>query len=157
MSTDIQRTELTPELMQAFGEIISRGNYYITACRALKISFFVFNRWRQIGADADSGIYRQFYDLINQADAAAEIYAVNSWRNQFGKDYHAEKDFLSRRYPDRWGERKQIIVAVEREIEDMLRHLQKRLPPETFESVINEIAEINREHELEIIESFDDA
>jgi len=152
MSNEIVKNQLTPEIANAIALIVSRGNYYATACKALGIGIQVFQRWMQIGEAADSGIYRDLYLSVERANAEAEIYAVEKWRAQLGDGNHAER-FLARRHPDRWGEHKHITIAVEREIEGMLRHLQKRLPQDLFDIVINEMAEIGRERELEATET----
>lgn len=155
MSTSLTRNELTPEIINAIAQIISRGNYYVTACKALKIPPATFYRWMDIGRAADSGIYHDLVKLVEQADAASEMFAVEEWRNHFSKDYRAERDFLARRHPDRWAERKHITIAVEREIEHMLRELQRRLPSDIFEILVNEISEIGRTKELEVEEVTD--
>lgn len=131
-----------------FCNIVSHGNYYTTACRAMKISEQTFQSWMRLGKKSESGIYRELYEKVLQADAAAEAFALEKWRGHFDRDPRASREFLSRRYPDRWAERKFIKLAVDREIEGMMKELQQRLPEDVFALVMNELAAIEREQEL---------
>lgn len=144
--------KLTPEFIAMFCNIISHGNYPETACKALRISESTFRSWMRLGKKSESGIHREFYERVLQADSAAEAYAVEVWRSNFGKDTRAAPNFLSRRYPGRWGERKFIKIEVEKEIEQMMRVLQQRLPEDIFVMVLNEIALINSEQNQEVLE-----
>jgi len=97
------------------------------------------------GKKADSGIYRELYERVLQADAAAESFALEVWRGHYLKDSKAAKEFLARRYPDRWSERRYIKLAVDREVENMLKALQQRLPEDVFAIVMRELIAIDEE------------
>lgn len=149
MSTELARVPLTKQLMEDFATLVARGNYYVTACKALQIDYASFNRWMRMGKEHTEGIYRDFYLTVTKADAEAEVYAIEAWRQQFPKDWRAPKEFLARRHPDRWGERKQVIVEIDRAFDEFFKHLQRRLPAEVFELVIREAVAISRDKALE--------
>ena len=104
-----------------------------------------FQSWMRIGKKSSVGIYKELYDRVLQADAAAESYALEKWRDHFDRDPKAAKEFLARRYPERWSERRYIKLAVDREMEQMLKELQQRLPEDVFLLVMNELASIDTE------------
>lgn len=97
------------------------------------------------GKKSETGIYRELYERVLQADGAAESFALEIWRGHYLKDSKAAKDFLARRYPDRWSERRYIKLAVDREVENMLKALQARLPEDIFSIVIRELVAIEEE------------
>lgn len=130
-----------------FCEVIAHGNYYTTACKLFRLSESTFQSWMRLGKRSESGIYREFYDRVMQADGVAETYMVEKWRQHFDRDSKSAKEFLARRYPDRWSERRYIKLAVDREVESMLKELQQRLPEDIFVLVINELAAIDKERD----------
>jgi len=136
---------LTPEFITMFCEIVSHGNYISTACKLMRLEESTFRSWMIQGKKADSGIYRELYERVLQADAAAESFALEVWRGHYLKDSKAAKEFLARRYPDRWSERRYIKLAVDREVENMLKALQQRLPEDVFAIVMRELIAIDEE------------
>lgn len=143
MSTEITHGRLTPELINMLCAMIEHGHYYSVACKALRISDSTFASWMRIGKTSATGVYRELYERVLHADAAAEHYALEKWRSHFDKDPRAAASFLARRWPERWGERKYIRIAVDKEIEAMLKELQHRLPEDIFTLVVNELASID--------------
>lgn len=134
----IAGSKLTDQLVEIFVRLVMAGNYYNAACKAVGISGVTFRRWMDLGCAATSpdDKYRQFYLKVLEADAYAETYAVQSWRKQFGRDYRASRDFLARRYPERWGMQQKITLAVESELKTILQVLESRLPADIYGQVI---------------------
>lgn len=139
----ITGSKLNEQLLETFVRLVMAGNYYIAACKAVGISNGTFRRWMQLGQASidDMDIYRQFFLRVNEADAYAETHAVMSWRNQFSRDYRASRDFLARRYPERWGMSAKITLAVDNELKLILQVLESRLPPEIYGQVIVALAD----------------
>lgn len=149
VSNSITLGKLTPAFIDMFCAMISRGHYFATACKAMRVSESTFQSWMRLGKHSPEGIYHDFYERVMQADAAAESYAVEKWRGHFDRDPRASRDFLARRYPERWSERRYIRLAVDREVEQMMRELQRRLPEEVFLLVVSELASIEGERQLQ--------
>lgn len=146
-------SKLTSELIDVFCRLVSAGNYYIAACKAIGVAYGTFRTWMAYGkaaSDSDN-IYRQLYLRVQEADAYAEAHAVVSWRNQFSRDYRASRDFLARRYPDRWGMQSRITLGVDNELQQILKVLETRLSPDIYGQVIVALAgardEITMSHE----------
>ena len=100
-----QRDKLTPQRQQALVDRIKAGAHYETAAKSAGIGYVTFRRWMMRGETAESGRFRDFYDAITQAEHEAELRAIATWVQQMPQDWRAARDFLERRFPDRWGKR----------------------------------------------------
>lgn len=149
VSNSVTLGKLTPAFIDMFCNMVSHGHYYTTVCKAMRVSDATFQSWMRIGKHSPDGVYHEFYERVMQADAAAEGFAVEKWRAHFDRDSRAAKEFLARRYPERWSERKYIRLAVDREIEQMMKELQRRLPEEVFLLVVNELASLDTERQFQ--------
>jgi hypothetical protein len=94
---------LTPELQQRLCDALASGCYFRPACTYAGVSYKVFREWMLKGEKARSGPFRDFRDAIHKAQADAEVQVVAFWRAQLPNDWRACRDFLARRYPQRWG------------------------------------------------------
>ncbi len=153
----LQSHPLTPELITALCELVGRGSYQTDACRFLGIPYSTFQHWMSQGRVQTEGKYHELYTRIDQAQAASAIYAVESWRSHFQHDWRAAATYLSRRFPEQWGDNKKITIAVEREVTQMLNELQARLPADLFQIVVEEIASVERERALATSDQTDEA
>lgn len=126
---------LTPELMDRLANLIATGNYPQVAIRAVGISIHQFRTWMILGSQASEGAYRDFYNVIKDAEALAEMKMVKSWHDQMDKGYQAPRDFLARRFSSRWAERIELSVAVRGQLEEILSRLKVALPMEVFAQV----------------------
>jgi hypothetical protein len=95
--------KLTPELQQRLCDALAAGNYYQAACGYAGISYKVFREWMVKGEKAKSGQFRDFREAVTKAKTEAEVAVVAFWRAQLPSDWRACRDFLARRYPQRWG------------------------------------------------------
>lgn len=141
-SLAISTSKLNEQLLETFVRLVMAGNYHVAACRAVGISNATYRRWMELGSASydDSNIYRQFFLRVQEADAYAETHAVMSWRNQFSRDYRASRDFLARRYPERWGMQQKITLAVDNELQMILKVLETRLSSDIYSQVIVALA-----------------
>jgi transposase len=98
-------SKLTPEVTKRLTEAIRAGNYYEAACGYAGIHYSTFRKWMQKGEVAKSGMFREFFEAITRAEYEAEVRMVAQWQKHMPEDYRAIRDFLERRYPDRWGRR----------------------------------------------------
>ncbi len=99
-------SKLTPEVTKRLTEAIRAGNYYEAACAYAGIHYSTFRKWMQKGETAKSGKFREFFEAVTRAEYEAEVRMVALWQKHMPEDYRAIRDFLERRYPDRWGRRK---------------------------------------------------
>lgn len=104
------KTKLTPEVQEAIVAAIRSGNYACVACEYGGITTQTYYRWLRQGEEAKSGRYRNFYLAIKKAEADAEVRIVAYWQKQIPENWQAARDFLERRFPERW--RKQYTQEV---------------------------------------------
>lgn len=106
-------SKLTPEVQKRLTEAIKAGNYYEAACGFAGIGYSTFRRWMLRGEKAKSGKYRQFWEAVTRAELEAEVRMVAQWQKHMPEDYRAIRDFLERRFPDRWGRRYSLDMKQE--------------------------------------------
>jgi hypothetical protein len=56
-------------------------------------------------------IYVQFLQALTRAEDQAEADAVRIWREQMPDDWRAAKEYLARRFGDRWGDRQRVEMT----------------------------------------------
>ncbi len=99
-------SKLNPEITKRLTEAIRSGNYYEAACGYAGIHYSTFRKWMQKGETAKSGKFREFFEAVTRAEYEAEVRMVALWQKHMPEDYRAIRDFLERRYPDRWGRKR---------------------------------------------------
>jgi hypothetical protein len=104
-------TKLTPDVQKRICDAVSAGNYYEPACLYAGISYQSLRNWIQRGEKAKSGIYFEFVEALTRAEAECEVRMVAQWRSAMPTDWRAIRDFLERRYPERWGRKERVTVA----------------------------------------------
>jgi hypothetical protein len=57
------------------------------------------------GVEDGSGVYHDFAESVREAEAQAEVRALEYWRSAMLTDWRAAAGFLSRRHPERWGDK----------------------------------------------------
>lgn len=63
-------------------------------------------------ASPEGSEFLRFFEAVECASAQAELDLVELWRREAG-DWRAVRDFLSRRYPERWGEKQRHHIEAE--------------------------------------------
>lgn len=98
--------KLTDDLIVEISRLIREGNYIETTCRAVGISSQSYRTWKKRGEEEPTGIYRQFYTAIDQAEAKAESTYLGVVKDAANaRVWTAAAWYLERRYPERWGRR----------------------------------------------------
>lgn len=101
-------SKLTEDVKRRLLDAIRAGNYYETACQFAGISYQTFRNWMERGEQAKTGQYFEFFEAVTRAEAEAEARMVALWQAQIPQDWRAARDFLARRYPERWAGRERI-------------------------------------------------
>jgi len=83
-------------------DAIRAGNYYEAACAYAGIDYSTFRRWMKKGEEQKRGKYREFCEAVTRAELEAEARLVAQWQQHMPNDYRAIRDFLERRFPERW-------------------------------------------------------
>src|SRR5688572_29255607 len=95
-------TKLTTEVQERLTSAVRAGNFYVAACGYAGMDYATFRRWIERGDSESRGKYRAFREAVEKAEADAEVTVVAQWRAQIPANWQAARDFLARRYPDRW-------------------------------------------------------
>ena len=99
------KLKLTPELIEKLIPSIEAGNYIETVCQAHGICKATYYGWIKKGEKRKSGIYLDFLNAVRLAEARAEQRLIEEWREKLKESPTNYKDFLERRYPERWGKK----------------------------------------------------
>lgn len=101
-------SKLTPAVKQRLLDAIRAGNYFEAACVYAGIGETTFYRWMEKGEKANSGEFREFWESVKRAEAEAEARIVALWQQEIPGNWQAARDFLARRYPERWASREKV-------------------------------------------------
>jgi transposase len=134
----VGRPKLDPATTQRVVDLIRAGNYLEVAATAAGIHRSTLYRWLRHGRDQKRGRYRKFLSQVEKAQAEAESRDVALIAKAAGEDWRAAAWRLERKAPRRYGPRVQL--AVQQELDAVLGRLEKGLPPEIYEKVLQLIA-----------------
>ena len=109
-----QRTQRRVLRRDAVLELVRQGCTHKVAALRAGISESTFYTWIAKGKVARSGIYREFVNDLELAEAVAEGTLTLQMRAHAAREWRATAWMLERRFPETWKERKEI--AVEQEI-----------------------------------------
>jgi len=135
------KLKLTPELIEKIIPSIEAGNYVETVCQAHGVHRTTYYKWIKKGEKAKSGIYRYFFDTVKLAEARAEQKLIEEWREKLQVSPTNYKDFLERRYPERWG--KKDIVKHQGDNENPITYTVKFVDghPDSDHREVREVSE----------------
>ena len=89
-------------------KLVRSGVSFADACVYRGIHESTFYRWKQIGENAKSGKYKEFYEGIRKAEVEAKIRKIGIVEKACTDDPKLALEVLARKYPKEWG-RKQYI------------------------------------------------
>lgn len=121
-------TKYTPETAKKVCDAIRAGNYKEAAARYAGLNPETVNQWLRR--------YPEFSAMVHEAEAAAEVRIVAQWQQQIPQNWQAAKDFLARRYPERWAETHKIVQQVEKELGKALDLLADNLSEDEYARVV---------------------
>ncbi len=98
-----RKCKLTDEPVRRILDVLATGGTHRTACRAAGISTSTFYSWLERGEREPSGPFPEFLEAVRQVEAQREIEALATISKAAAEDWRAAAWYLSRRYPERWG------------------------------------------------------
>lgn len=113
------RVRFTDEVRKKLLAAIRAGNYITPACVFAGIARTTFDKWMTDPA------YEDFQEEVKQAEAEAEAQAVALIYQAGQRDPELFFRFLARRFPERWGDKKQGEAMQQRKLELELRKLER--------------------------------
>jgi len=106
-------TKLTPELIERVAAVVRAGNYLDTAARYCGVSKQDFYTWLKRGHSQKRGIYRQFLDALEKAQAAADVRDHALIAKAAEKDWRAAAEHLRLRNQARYGLRRVELTGAD--------------------------------------------
>lgn len=97
---------------EAVLELVRQGCTHKVAALRAGISEATFYSWRDKGRKARGGVYRQFVDALDEAEALAEGTLTLQMRAHAATEWRATAWMLERRFPDTWRERRHLDATV---------------------------------------------
>lgn len=119
-----RQTKLTPAVQDRICAAIKAGNYLKAAAGAGGITERSLYLWLSRGSEERAGKYRALYDQVQEAEAEAERLLVEHWQAHTPEDWRASAEFLSRRFPERWGNKAKLDVSA-----DVNAKVESKEPP----------------------------
>ena len=98
-----RKPKLTPDLQKKIVDAIAAGNYNHVAAQYAGIGETSFYRWMAQGEEATSGIKREFWLAVKNAEAQAEVDHVALIETAAEDSWQASAWWLERKHNDRWG------------------------------------------------------
>jgi transposase len=132
------RPKLDPHVTQKICDLIRAGNYFEVAATAAGVHRSTVHRWMRHGREQKRGRYKKFLTAVEKAQAEAESRDVALIAKAASEDWRAAAWRLERKAPRRYGTR--VQQAVQQELEAVLSRLEKGLPVDVYEKVLQLIA-----------------
>lgn len=133
-------SKFTPQATARILETVGVGVPLEVAASYAGVDARTLRRWMERGRRQRKGEFHDFVEAMDQAEARAEVRVVAEWQKHVPKKWEACRDFLARRFPERWAETHKLHVLVEREVEAMLADLKEHLRPEVYREVLEGLA-----------------
>lgn len=110
-------SKLDPEALRIKRVIaaIREGNTREASAAAGPIGVTTFYRWMRDGRANPNSPAGAFVAQVEEAEAEAERRVVAIWQAAMPTDWRACRDYLSRRYPARWGRQPPLVELVDRD------------------------------------------
>lgn len=118
-------TKLNATIQAAVVKAIATGNTRDTAAAYAGVNRATLFEWLARGRRELTGLYRDFADAVEKAEADAIVISVALIRTAAQRNWQAAAWWLERRYPDEWGRKDRLsIESLKRtEAEKMAREL----------------------------------
>ena len=105
-------SKFTPEVVSDLERNIAAGLPYELACGLSGIAYSTYRNWMvaaaQEGAEPE---LVEFLERIRRAETEAEARFAAQWISKTADDWRASRDYLARRWPERWASRDRIEMT----------------------------------------------
>lgn len=135
-------TELTPEIIAQVAELLPIALYIETVSAMLGIPSLTYRRWLARGKKelkrlshpnarpkASEAIYAEFCTTVEKAVASGEFRNTKVISDAAPKQWQAAAWSLERRFPERWGNLKEELKRIDRELAELRGDRKKNRRP----------------------------
>ena len=125
-------SKLTPELQAEIIVLLKTGNFIETTCYTVGINKSTFYDWMKKGEESNhpGNKYKIFREAVVQAMAWSEARDVALIAKHSENDWRAVAWRLSRKYPDKWGEK--VYEDLDLDMEDLEKVDLMDIPKEDY-------------------------
>lgn len=103
---------LDDRMIKELCDAIRMGNYVKTACASCGVAYPTYYKWmKKSRMEGCKPIYTKLAREIAKAEAEVESKVVKCWLDQTPTEWQASRDFLSRRFPDRWANKEKREIT----------------------------------------------
>ncbi len=98
-----------PGVVEELERNIGAGLPYHLACNLSGVAYSTYRNWMVAAAEegADPELV-EFLERITRAETRAEARLANQWLSKTADDWRASRDYLARRWPERWASKMEI-------------------------------------------------
>ena len=107
-------------------DAISAGNYDRVAALYAGIDVATYYRWKDLGEQAQTGLFRDFYEAIRKAEAQAQVRNVAIVQRAANTQWQAAAWWLERKHADEWGRRDNLNVGGDKDKPILIRIVYDR-------------------------------
>jgi len=152
MATSIQdkpryhpNLKLNDSMITAICDIVSKGNYYVTACNICGVTPQTFYNWMQQaekdetdGKTEENSLFLKFLYSVKRAEAIAESKLVDVVREsaEVKREWLPAMTFLERRHPDRWGRKDRNTVTIDEHKTITITHVEVIKPADYVGQIV---------------------
>ncbi len=136
-------TKFTRELSDQFVAALGRGNFIETCCSSVGITPATYYSWIKRGKEGEEP-FLTFY-LSCQRAQGQDQQAINELLLAAGgKDWKAAAYRAGARYPELFGEKRQVDTMVRARLTEIMERLESLMSPHSYQEMLSGIAEINQ-------------
>lgn len=97
--------KISEDKITAIRSALEDGRYREVACKLAGIDRKTLLNWLKRGERERSGLYRDLYLAVEQAEAKAEEFHLRNIKTASAKNWFASAWYLERKHPERWAKR----------------------------------------------------
>lgn len=112
MCQDGRKTKLNPERAAKICDLLSKGNTRRASAYASGVTYESMRSWLKRAEECESGIYVEFAEAVQLAEAQAEINAVSVVTQAGFTNWTAAAWWLERKFPDDWAKTEKVKQEV---------------------------------------------
>ncbi len=109
-----RRPKLTMEVLKTVVRAVEQGHYRAVAARFAGVTSRMLHRWMCEGRKRPDTIYGYFRTKVREAEAVSELNLVARVQRAARIDAKHAEWLLARRFPSRWGRRREMGEQAER-------------------------------------------
>ena len=117
-------SKLNIEVQNRICDALRAGNTRKVAAMYGRVGETTFYRWMDEGKNATKGKKREFWEAVTRAEAECEVWHVANIKKQASGDWRASVEWLKRRKPEDWSEKRVVDNKPSRGMDDFINAMR---------------------------------